>query len=156
MVLPLIKVASLVIKSASKPFAKQIKKTAANNPRFQSVVVLCARTWHSAEGRMSIFVGDRIGAPKQLNVQAAVDLGSELASEGFLLAIAVALLFLENKRSSNKDKKKEEQLQARFNALEDTLEKQNTTINLLQMQLEAVASRTNTLAEKSQPQNNKM
>lgn len=32
---------------------------------------------------------------RQLNAAAAVDLGSELASEGFLLAIAVILLLLE-------------------------------------------------------------
>eukprot|EP00026_Physarum_polycephalum_P018729 Phypoly_transcript_20424.p1 GENE.Phypoly_transcript_20424~~Phypoly_transcript_20424.p1 ORF type:complete len:156 (+),score=32.13 Phypoly_transcript_20424:193-660(+) len=143
MVLPLIKVASLVIKSASKPFAKQIKKTAANNPRFQTVVVGCARAWHNAEGKMSIFVGDRIKEPKQLNVAAAVDLGSELASEGFLLGIAVVLLFLENKRSSNKDKKKEEQLQNKFIQLEDTIQKQKDAIDTLQAQVEILANQAN-------------
>jgi len=143
MVLPLIKVASLVIKSASKPFAKQIKRTAANNPKFQTVVVGCARAWHNAEGRMSIFVGDRVMEPKQLNIAAAVDLGSELASEGFLLSIAVILLLLENKRTANKDKKKEEQLQNRFNQLEDALEKQKQSIDSLQAQVEFLATKVN-------------
>lgn len=57
---------------------------------------------------MSLFVGDKtkqryahvywlptININRPLNVNAAVDLGAELASEGFLLAIAVALLIVE-------------------------------------------------------------
>lgn len=88
---------------------------------------------------MSMFVGDRAKEPKQLNVAAAVDLGSELASEGFLLSIAVILLLLENKRSSNKDKQKEEKIKTRFHELEDEVAAQKTAIEGLQAQLERLA-----------------
>jgi len=128
MVLPMIKVLSLVIKSASKPIAKQIKLHAARSPKFSKVVVKCANTWHSSEGKLSIFVGDKNKEPKPLNINASIDLGSELASEGFLLTIAVALLILENKRSSNKEKQKEDKMKERFADLENEIAKQHEEI----------------------------
>jgi len=131
MVLPLIKVVSLVIKSASKPMAKQIRLQAARSPKFHRVVVSCANAWHSAEGKLSIWVGDKFKEPKPLNVNAAIDLGSELASEGFLLTIAIVLLMLENRRSSNKDKQKEEKIKERFSELENEMAKQQEDIQAL-------------------------
>jgi len=132
MVLPLIKVASLVIKSASKPFAKQIKLQTAKNPKFHNFVVKCAQTWHNTEGRMSLFVGDKTKqAQRPLNVNAAIDLGAELASEGFLLTIAVALLILEYNRGANKDKQKEDALKQKFQGLEATLQGQQAEIDRL-------------------------
>lgn len=50
-----------------------------------------------------------------------------------------------NKRSSNKDKKKEEQLQRRFIQLEDALEKQKQTIDSLQTQVEILVNKTNSM-----------
>jgi len=87
---------------------------------------------------MSRFVGDRQNSPKQLNAAAAVDLGSELASEGFLLIIAVVLLVLENRRSSNKDKKKEDQIKDKFAELEDNIAKQKESIDNLQSQIDVL------------------
>jgi len=127
--LPLIKIASLVIKSASKPFAKQIKLQTAKNPKFHSFVVKCAQTWHNTEGRMSLFVGDQTKQPRPLNVNAAIDLGAELASEGFLLAIAVTLLVVEYNRGAKKDKQKEDNLKSKFLHLESELEHQQTEIH---------------------------
>jgi len=141
MVLPLLKVASLVIKSASKPFAKQIKIQTAKNPRFHNFVVTCAQGWHNAvEGRMSLFVGDRTKQPRPLNVNAAIDLGAELASEGFLLAIAVALLIVEYNRGANKDKQKEEALKSKFQKLESKIELQQTEIDRLRDLLQTIDS----------------
>lgn len=48
-----------------------------------------------------------------------------------------------NKRSSNKDKKKEEKLERRFIELEDDIEKQKQTIESLQAQVELLSSRSN-------------
>lgn len=48
MVLPLIKVASLVIKTASKPMAKSIKAHAAKNPTFQRAIITTAQGWNMA------------------------------------------------------------------------------------------------------------
>lgn len=130
MVLPLIKVVSLVIKSASKPFAKQIKLQTAKNPKFHNFVVKCAQTWYNTEGKMSLFVGDKT-KQRPLNVNAAIDLGAELASEGFLLAIAVGLLVLEYNRGAKKDKQKEEALKQKFQQIETVLQEQREEISKL-------------------------
>jgi hypothetical protein len=53
MVLPFIKVASLVIKTASKPVAKQIKAHAATNPLFQKAIITAAQGWNKA-GKISL------------------------------------------------------------------------------------------------------
>jgi hypothetical protein len=139
-----------VIKSASKPFAKQIKLQAAKNAQFHNIVVKCAQTWHYAEGRMSLFVGDKSKQPRPLNVNAAIDLGAELASEGFLLAIAVALLVLEYNRSTNKDKQKEEALKMKFLKLETALQEQQTEIAGLK---ETIQKHANELSKSTVPQN---
>jgi len=128
-----------VIKSASKPFAKQIKLQTAKNPKFHNFVVSCAQTWHQQEGRMSMFVGDKT-KQRPLNVNAAVDLGAELASEGFLLAIAVALLVVEYNRGAKKDKQKEEALQQNFHRLKTTLQEQQAEIDELKKLLQTQPS----------------
>ncbi len=83
-----------------------------------------------------------------------------MASEGFLLGIAVILLILEypkqtslsffvfdiivrNRRSSNKDKAKEEKIKSRFEQLENESTKQQQEIDLLKSQLEQYISQSN-------------
>jgi hypothetical protein len=52
-------------------------------------------------------------------------LGAELASEGFLLFVAIALLAVEATRSNAKDKAKSEALNARLTSIEENLTKMN-------------------------------
>jgi len=91
---------------------------------------------------MSLFVGDKTKQPRPLNVNAAIDLGAELASEGFLLAIAVALLVLEYNRGAKKDKQKEENLQNKFRHMESRLELQQVEINDLKKLLSEIPQKT--------------
>jgi hypothetical protein len=69
---------------------------------------------------MALFVGERIGEARPLNVNAAIDLGSELASEFFLLSVAVGLLAFENYRSSQKDAAKTADLSRKLESLQVT------------------------------------
>jgi len=54
---------------------------------YQSVRIL-----NSTEGKLALFVGERIGEARPLNVNSAIDLGAEIASEFFLLSVAIGLL----------------------------------------------------------------
>ncbi|KAF2072498.1 hypothetical protein CYY_006185 [Polysphondylium violaceum] len=138
MVLPLLKVGSLVIKSLAKPFSKQIKFAAAKSPIFHANIISMARLWYKVDLKLSKFSGDTTRKPLELNVNAAIDLGAEMLSEAFLLAVALSLLVLENKRSSAKDQKKEEALAQKFTDLENIIENQNASIKELQDALNAV------------------
>jgi len=138
MVLPLLKVGSLVVKSLAKPFSKQIKIGAAKSPYFHDKMVKMARLWYKVDLKLSKFSGDTTRKPLELNVNAAIDLGAEMLSEAFLLAVALSLLVLENKRSAAKDQKKEEALAQKFEALEEIIESQNHSIKELQDALNAV------------------
>ncbi|EFA79144.1 optic atrophy 3-like family protein [Heterostelium album PN500] len=132
MVLPLLKVGSLFIKSLAKPFSKQIKIVASKSPRFHA----------------SVLSGDSTRKAAQLNVNSAIDLGSEMASEFFLLSVAVGLLLFENKRSADKDKKKEETLNAKFNSLEENIRAQSDEIDLLRKQIDLLYGENNVLKGK--------
>jgi chaperonin cofactor prefoldin len=128
MALPLIKVAALIVKSASKPIAKKIKNQAARSPLLHRYIIAGARFWHRLEGKMQIFVGERSKTVKELNPQAAIDLGAELISEGFLLSVAIGLLLLENSRSSTKEETKKAELEKRLQAMENQIELQRREI----------------------------
>ncbi|KAM9976911.1 hypothetical protein ACTFIR_010760 [Dictyostelium discoideum] len=140
MVLPLLKVGSLLIKSLAKPLSKQIKIRASKSPIFHDRVVRGARLWHKFDLKLTKFNGDTTRKPVDLNVNAAIDLGTEIVSEAFLLSVAIGLLLYETSRSSEKDKKKEEALQNRFKNLEEKLEVQQETINNLTNVIEAIQS----------------
>ncbi|KAN0015201.1 hypothetical protein ACTFIU_001527 [Dictyostelium citrinum] len=140
MVLPLLKVGSLLIKSLAKPLSKQIKVRASKSPIFHDRVVRGARLWHKLDLKLTKFNGDTTRKPTDLNVNAAIDLGTEIVSEAFLLSVAIGLLLYENSRSSEKDKKKEETLQNRFKNLEEKIEVQQETINNLTNVIEAIQS----------------
>eukprot|EP01102_Stenamoeba_stenopodia_P014304 TRINITY_DN4733_c0_g1_i1.p1 TRINITY_DN4733_c0_g1~~TRINITY_DN4733_c0_g1_i1.p1 ORF type:complete len:190 (+),score=60.52 TRINITY_DN4733_c0_g1_i1:112-681(+) len=135
MVLPLIKVAALVIKSASKPIAKQVKAHAAHNPRFTAAIMTTAQAWNRIEGKLALFVGERIGEARPLNVNAAIDLGAEIASEFFLLSVAVGLLVIENMRSSAKDAAKAAELNQKFITLQSQIDRQAEQIRVFKRKL---------------------
>ncbi|EGG21939.1 optic atrophy 3-like family protein [Cavenderia fasciculata] len=121
MVLPLLKVGSLLVKSLAKPFSKQIKVVASKSPAFHTCVVSIARGFHK--------LGDVAKRNTELNVNSAIDLGSEMASEFFLLSVAVGLLLFENKRSAQKEHNKEEALNNRFKKLEEQSKQQQELID---------------------------
>ncbi|GAM23826.1 hypothetical protein SAMD00019534_070010 [Acytostelium subglobosum LB1] len=131
MVLPLLKVGSLFVKSLAKPFSKQVKAVASKSPRFHDSMVWVARGFYKIDLYLTKISGDTTRKATQLNVNSAIDLGSEMASEFFLLAVAVGLLAYENNRSAEKEKKKEEALSSRFQSLEETIKQQNETIDQL-------------------------
>lgn len=77
---------------------------------------------------MQIFVGERSKTAKELNPQAAIDLGAELISEGFLLTVALGLLVLETSRSSSKEEAKKAELEKRLSAIENQIELQRREV----------------------------
>ncbi|KAK5580905.1 hypothetical protein RB653_000929 [Dictyostelium firmibasis] len=140
MVFPLLKVGSLLVKSLAKPLSKQIKDRVNKSPVWHDRVVRGARLWHRLDLKLTKFSGDNSRKPTDLNVNAAIALGSEIVSEAFLLSVAVGLLLYETSRSSEKDKKKEETLQNRFKRLEEKTEIQQETINNLTNVIQAIQS----------------
>lgn len=120
--------------------------------------------FYFAEGRMSLFVGDRQKEPKYVKVVTNVNANKFKTIEcccccwfgvwvgewgvfvgyccnSFVVRVSCNLTtqhffeFIRNKRSANKDKKKEELIQQRFSELEDSIAKQKESIDLLQSRI---------------------
>eukprot|EP01132_Coremiostelium_polycephalum_P009050 gene9050-11085_t len=151
MVLPLMKVAALLIKSIAKPLSKQLKVQVSKSPRIHDSFVGMARLWHKLDVKLSRFTGDTTRKSAELNVNAAIDLGSEMVSEGFLLVVAISILLYENNKSSVKEQKKEELLNNRFKSLEETVQSQSETIKDLQSTIDRLYSE-NILLKINHPQ----
>eukprot|EP01100_Stratorugosa_tubuloviscum_P008310 TRINITY_DN345_c1_g2_i2.p1 TRINITY_DN345_c1_g2~~TRINITY_DN345_c1_g2_i2.p1 ORF type:complete len:185 (-),score=67.57 TRINITY_DN345_c1_g2_i2:70-624(-) len=121
MVWPVIKIFSLVMKSAAKPIAKKIKTYSVAHLKFRTLCIGMARTWHKVEGKMMVWSGDTSRSTRELNEAKAVDLAAEILSEAFLLLVGIVLLIYETNKSKVKESKKETALEKRLSNMEDTI-----------------------------------
>jgi hypothetical protein len=60
----------------------------------------------------------------ELNVTAAINVGSELVGEIFIIAVALSLMIFESKRSSRESANKSQVLDNRLQNIENEIEKQ--------------------------------
>lgn len=99
--LPFLKLGVLLVKQASKPLARFVKAKATTNERVGRICHFTGQFWHSSTTRVHYMVqGHRVKTVKPLNEQEAIQSGSELLSDGFVLSVGVGALILEAKRSA--------------------------------------------------------
>ncbi|KDN47957.1 optic atrophy 3-like protein, partial [Tilletiaria anomala UBC 951] len=122
------KIASLVIKTLSKPIAASIKQQAHQHERFRQVCIALAQYIHRTEMTMrlnfaprwrifssSAFAPSR--AIRPLNDAKALEKGAQAFSEFFLFAVAALLIIAENYRGSRKRRKQRDETEEKVDVL---------------------------------------
>lgn len=129
MVLPLIKVGSLLLRTIAKPLSKSMAHIVSENIYFRKAVVGVARAFHRLEGRLKVRVGER--RERALDEQAAIDYGSAFLSESLVLLVACGALAFEYNRSSKKEEAKAIYIEEQFRRVEKIVLQQRKDIEKL-------------------------
>lgn len=106
-----VKIGTLLIRTLAKPISSRIKTQAREHERFRNVCVSLAQTLYRYEVRLRtglLFVGEA-DAPagarhvRPLSETRAIENGANFIAEGFLFAVAAALILGESWRSSRSE-----------------------------------------------------
>mmetsp|Transcript_1879 Transcript_1879/g.2701 ORF Transcript_1879/g.2701 Transcript_1879/m.2701 type:complete len:192 (-) Transcript_1879:540-1115(-) len=107
--LPLAKLGSLVLKTLAKPTAKKLRHTFQEYETTRAILVGLGQASHRLTSRMTIWsAGYKIRDIKPLQEDKAVEMGSEILTEGFLFTVAGGLVVWEYNKSKEKERLKEE------------------------------------------------
>ncbi|KAK3433054.1 OPA3-like protein [Eucalyptus grandis] len=138
MVLPLLKLGTLVVKTMSKPLASRLKQQAALHPRFRGLIVGFAQANH----RMTTNIQRRIYGHatdveiRPLNEQKAVQAAVDLIGEVFVFSVAGAVVIFEVQRSAKSEARKEEKRREELEAMRQRDEALEKEVELLKQKLE--------------------
>ncbi|QCD86229.1 optic atrophy 3 protein homolog [Vigna unguiculata] len=138
MVLPVVKLATLALKTACKPIANRLKKEAGYHPKFRSFIIAIAQANH----RLTTTVQRRIYgratdvAIRPLNEERAVQVAADLLGELFVFSVAGAAIIFEVQRSSRSEARKEEIRRQEIQAIKTRNEELAREIELLAHKLE--------------------
>ncbi|CAI8617409.1 unnamed protein product [Vicia faba] len=152
-VLPLVKLGTLVLKTACKPIANRLKKEAGYHPKFRNFIISIAQTNHRFTTRIQrrIYGQATDLAIRPLNeekaVQAAADLLGEffvftsyflgaICGSGIKFKVAGAAVIFEVQRSSRSEARKEEQRRREIQAIKTRSEELGMEIEVLAQKLE--------------------
>ncbi|XP_023517385.1 OPA3-like protein [Cucurbita pepo subsp. pepo] len=137
MVLPVLKLGTLVLKTLSKPLGNRLKKQAALHPRFRQSIINFAQINH----RMSTQMQRRIYGHatdveiRPLDEEKAVQAAVDLIGEVFVFSVAGAIVIFEVQRSARSEARKEEVRRQEMEALRQRDESLSTELELLQQKL---------------------
>jgi len=132
--IPFVKMGTLLLKQASKPFASNFKKYAHTSPALQGLCMSLGRFWNRGTTRINMMtLGHKVKKVKPLSDEDAIIKGADLLGEGIVYSAAVAAVFLEYRRKDiEADEKKQKALEkeaaqqaaleARFKQIEDKIE----------------------------------
>ncbi len=120
-----IKLASLFVRTLSKPLAASIKNQAKNHPKFKAFCISIAQTYHSIDVRLKrklllnpSTANENTEAVRPLNDTRAVELGANFIGEGIVFTVAVLTIFAELYRSSRNAKSQKESVEDSLKMLE--------------------------------------
>ena len=87
------KLASLFIRTLSKPLATYFKTQAKERPGFRNICISVAQTYHVIEMKLSMrFLDYKKETIRPLNETKAVELGANFLSEVFVFSVAVGCI----------------------------------------------------------------
>ncbi|KAF7803381.1 OPA3-like protein [Senna tora] len=138
MVLPLLKLGTLVVKTLSKPVASRLKQQAAIHPRFRQYIVTIAQTNHRITTRMQrrIYGHATDVEIRPLNEEKAVQAAVDLIGELFVFSVAGVLLIFEVQRSARSEARKEERRKQELEAVRQRNEEIAEEVELLKHKLQ--------------------
>lgn len=106
--LPIAKLASLLIKTLSKPMAKRVKHNFKKNEVSQNFLVNIGQLTHNVTTRMTIWSsGYKVRSIQPLEKEAALSAGADFIGEAFIFGVAGAIVVWEYDKSKKKDTDKE-------------------------------------------------
>ncbi|KAF4388818.1 hypothetical protein CsatB_000990 [Cannabis sativa] len=110
MVLPLVKLGTLILKTVSKPIASKIKQQAGLHPRFRQSIINMAQKNHQITTQMQrrIYGHATDVEIRPLNEEKAVQAAVDLIGELFVFTVAGIALIFEVQRSARSEARKEE------------------------------------------------
>nr|XP_043624892.1 OPA3-like protein [Erigeron canadensis] len=138
MVLPLVKLGTLLLKTVSKPIASRLKQQAAYHPKFRTKIISLAQANH----RLTTNIQRRIYGHatdveiRPLNEEKAVQAAGDLISELFVFSVATAALIFEVQRSARSEAKKEEARRQEFEVMRQRDEDLAKEVESLKQKLE--------------------
>ncbi|KAE8192352.1 hypothetical protein A4X06_0g739 [Tilletia controversa] len=133
------KVATLAIRTLAKPIATQIKSQAADHPTFRAFCIGLAQVMHRVEMRArSNLLGANTEHQKirPLSESKAIANGANAISEGFLFAVAAALIIGESFRSSRSNAKQRNRTEEAVEELRDSVKELAGMVGLSVEELE--------------------
>ncbi|XP_010260369.1 PREDICTED: OPA3-like protein [Nelumbo nucifera] len=140
MILPAVKLGTLVLKTVCKPIATRLKKEAGLHPRFRQLIINFAQANH----RFTTTLQRRIYGHatdvdiRPLNEEKAVQASADLLGELFVFTVAGAALIFEVQRSSRSEARKEELRRQELEAMKQRDEELAKEIEHLKHTLEEI------------------
>ncbi|XP_064955763.1 OPA3-like protein isoform X2 [Musa acuminata AAA Group] len=110
MLLPVVKLGSLVLRTLSKPIAYRLKQQTGNYPKFREYIIGLAQANH----RFTTTIQRRLYGQatdvkiRPLNEEKAVQAAADLIGELFVFSVAGAAIIFEVQRSARSEARKEE------------------------------------------------
>jgi hypothetical protein len=132
----LAKLAGLLIKTLSKPVSKRIKHEFSRYEITQRMLIGIGQTSHSITSRLTIWsAGYRVRSITPLENAKALSAGAELVGESFIVAVSGGWIVWEYNRGKEKERAKEEKVQANAKKARDDLQ---AKLNSLDVRLKAL------------------
>ncbi|GAA5910210.1 uncharacterized protein JCM6883_001113 [Sporobolomyces salmoneus] len=130
-----LKIASLLLRTLSKPIATKIKQRAKDHEGFKTRTIGMAQFLHRAEMNLRVsLLGESPKHVRPLSESRAIESGANFLSEGFLFTVAATIIIGETYRSRLSESK-------RRDAVRDSLESHESEIEELRERLKDVEVR---------------
>ncbi|XP_010478226.1 PREDICTED: OPA3-like protein [Camelina sativa] len=144
MVLPLMKLGTLLVKTVSKPLASQLKHQAKVHPKFRQSIINFAQRNHRITTQMQrrIYGHATDVEIRPLDEEKAVQAAVDLIGELFLFGVGGAVVVFEVQRGSRSEARKEEARKQELEELrlkDEALEKQVADLKIKLEELEQLA-----------------
>ncbi|CAL9113007.1 unnamed protein product [Musa textilis] len=139
MLLPVVKLGSLVLRTLSKPIASRLKQQTGNYPRFREYIIGLAQANH----RFTTTIQRRLYGQatdvkiRPLNEEKAVQAAADLIGELFVFSVvAGAAIIFEVQRSARSEARKEESRRQELEAMKQKEQELAKELELLKVKLD--------------------
>lgn len=126
-----VKIVSLAIRTLAKPISTKLKQQAQEHESFRNLCINIAQALHRNEMKMRVNLLGEGGTSsssgggkphiRPLSESKAIATGANFISEGFLFAVAVALILGEQYRGYRKNEKRRDAVADRLDSLEEAV-----------------------------------
>ncbi|CAL9749435.1 OPA3-like protein isoform X1 [Musa acuminata AAA Group] len=138
MLLPVVKLGSLVLRTLSKPIASRLKQQTGNYPKFREYIIGLAQANH----RFTTTIQRRLYGQatdvkiRPLNEEKAVQAAADLIGELFVFSVAGAAIIFEVQRSARSEARKEESRRQELEAMKQKEQEVAKELELLKVKLD--------------------
>ncbi|KAL1701099.1 optic atrophy 3 protein-domain-containing protein [Schizophyllum commune] len=135
------KIGTLLIRTLAKPIANQIKAQVKQHPSFRRICVGLAQRMHRTEMRLRTNILGAAPSPtiRPLSETRAIENGANAIAEGFLFAVAAALILGESWRTSVKGEKRRDLVDDALDSLRDEVRSLKAEVDRVEGVVQEVA-----------------